>query len=412
MIDQFCPNPVIAQRLHSGPLSAHIDTLAQLWVAQGYASSTLKYAMRLFAALSTWLQQQPLTATDLDQQRLEEFLQARYQHHRPHRNDRATLRRLLEHLQQSGIIATPSSALEPQALSPVEEAFRGYLVHQRSLAATTVGAYLDTVGRFLQQRFGTQAANYPALCAQDITEFMRHQSRRYSPGQAQTIASALRSFFRFLLQHGMIAIDLTQCVPAPARRRLSTLPKFMPDDEVEQLLESVDQGSAQGRRNYAILLLLARLGLRAGEVANLTLEDLDWEAGELIVPGKGGRRDRLPLLDEIGQALANYLRDGRPACATRKIFVRSKAPWRGFVDGQAVGTIVSRALTRAGLHPARKGAHVLRHSLATRLLRNGASLTEIGELLRHRDLNTTQIYAKVDHQALRALAPPWPGGAA
>ena len=175
-------------------------------------------------------------------------------------------------------------------------------------------------------------------------------------------------------------------------------------------MHCVDQKTPEGRRNYAILQLLARLGLRAAEVATLTLNDLDWDAGEIIVRGKGGRYDRLPLPDEVGQALANYLRDGRPSCSTRRVFVRHRAPQRGFVNGEAIGTIVHRALDRAGLHPAHKGAHLLRHSLATRLLRNGASLAEIGELLRHRDLNTTQIYAKVDESALRRLALPWPGG--
>jgi site-specific recombinase XerD len=224
------------------------------------------------------------------------------------------------------------------------------------------------------------------------------------------IASALRSFFRFLRQQALINTDLAQCVPTPARRRLSTLPKFINADDVERLLHSIDQKTPEGRRNYAIMQLLARLGLRAAEVAALTLNDLDWDAGEIIVRGKGGRCDRLPLPYEVGQALANYLRDGRPSCSTRRVFVRQRAPQRGFVNGEAVGTIVHRALDRAGLNPALKGAHLLRHSLATRLLRNGASLAEIGELLRHRDLNTTQIYAKVDESALRKLALPWPGG--
>lgn len=158
------------------------------------------------------------------------------------------------------------------------------------------------------------------------------------------------------------------------------------------------------------MLLLARLGLRANEVAALRLEDLDWEAGELVIRGKGGRVERLPLPCEVGEALSRYLRDARPACSTRQVFVCLRAPRRGFRNGNAVGTIVRRALARADLHPPHQGAHLLRHSLATRLLRNGASLAEIGELLRHRDLDTTRIYAKVDERALSRLAPPWPGG--
>jgi len=270
--------------------------------------------------------------------------------------------------------------------------------------------YLDTVGRLLDWRFGTQSIELGALGVQDVNGFMLEQARRYSAGHTQLIASALRGFLRFLLQTGAIATDLAQYVPAPARRQLSGLPKFMPAEDVERLLESIDQAHPQGRRDYAVLLLLARLGLRAKEVAALRLEDVDWDAGELVIRGKGGRVERLPLPWEVGEALSRYLRDARPACSTRQVVVCMRAPRRGFRNGSAVGTIVRRALARADLHPPHQGAHLLRHSLATRLLRNGASLVEIGELLRHRNLDTTRIYAKVDERALRTLAPPWPGG--
>lgn len=180
--------------------------------------------------------------------------------------------------------------------------------------------------------------------------------------------------------------------------------------DVDCLLQTCDRTTSKGQRDYAILLLLARLGLRAGEVAALTLDDLDWDAGELLVRGKSAHQDRLPLPHEVGEALAIYLRHSRPPSAARQVFIRMRAPRRGFSDGQAVGTIVRRTLVQAGLNPALKGAHLLRHSLATTLLHNGASLTEIGELLRHQNIETTRIYAKVDHGALRALALPWPGG--
>jgi site-specific recombinase XerD len=250
-----------------------------------------------------------------------------------------------------------------------------------------------------------------ALSAEDINAFMLEQARRYSAGHTQLIASALRGFLRFLLQRGILVIDLAQSVPAPARRQLAGLPKFMPAEDVERLLASVDQTRPQGLRDEAILLLLARLGLRAGEVARLRLDDLDWEAGELVIHGKRGRVERVPLPWDVGEALSRYLREVRPTCNTRQVFVCLRAPRRGFQAGHAVGSIVRRALARAGLHPPHQGAHLLRHSLATRLLREGASLVEIGELLRHQDLDTTRIYAKVDERALRRLAPPWPGGA-
>jgi len=410
MIENFYPNSIVVQRLQAGPLNAHIDTFAQQLFDEGYALWTVKYSVRLLADFTTWMQQQGLAITELAELSVHNFFQHRYQLRRPHRDDRAILKKLLAYLRTVGVIAAPVKAVGDPAYASIMQAFQQYLAFQRNLAPSTIHHYLNTVACFLNQCFGARPPNPDALCAQDVTDFMLQQARRYSAGQTQLIATALRSFFRFLLQQALITTDLAQCVPAPARRRLSTLPKFISADDVELLLHCVDQKTPEGRRNYAILQLLARLGLRAAEVADLTLNDLDWDAGEIIVRGKGGRYDRLPLPDEVGQALANYLRDGRPSCSTRRVFVRHRAPQRGFANGEAVGTIVHRALDRAGLHPAHKGAHLLRHSLATRLLRNGASLAEIGELLRHRDLNTTQIYAKVDESALRRLALPWPGG--
>jgi integrase/recombinase XerD len=220
--------------------------------------------------------------------------------------------------------------------------------------------------------------------------------------------TALRAFFGWLRLRGDVATDLAACVPTVAHWRLGTLPKSLPPEDVERLLRGCDQRTATGRRDHAILLLLARLGLRAGEVVAMELEDLDWDAGEVAVRGKGGRRDRLPLPLDVGQALAAYLRDGRPTCATRRVFVRSSAPWRGFASSVAICSLVEAALKRVGLHPPRKGAHLLRHTLACTMLRRGASLAEIGEILRHRSADTTAIYAKVDVRALRALALAWP----
>ena len=190
------------------------------------------------------------------------------------------------------------------------------------------------------------------------------------------------------------------------------MPKSIEPQQVERLLKTCDRRTATGRRDFAVLLLLARLGLRGGEVAALTLDDLDWEAGQITVRGKGSRRDRLPIPRDVGEALVAYLRDGRPRCTTRRVFLTSRAPVRELACQGTVGCIVSRCLARAGISSARKGAHLLRHSLAVRMLRRGASLAEIGEILRHRRLDTTAIYAKVDLTALRTLAQMWPGGEA
>jgi len=412
MNDPCVPSPVVLRRLQAGPLGAYVDAIVGDLADRGFAAATATYALRLLADLSTWLQGQGRSVAGLDESMVEAFLRHRYQRRRPNREDHPTLARLLAQLREAAVAAPLRPAVASGEQSAIKAAFRQHLIGQRNLAPATVRRYLDTVGRFLDGRFATSPPlELGALGAQDVNRFMLEQARRYSAGHVQLLASALRGFLRFLRQTGAIATDLAHCVPAPARRQLAGLPKFMPAEDVERLLQTSNRDGPQGRRDYAILLLLARLGLRAQEIASLRLEDVDWDAGELVIHGKGGGVERLPLPWEVGEALSRYLRAVRPACSTRQVFVCLRAPRRGFRNGNAVGTIVCRALARADLHPSHRGAHLLRHSLATRLLRHGASLVEIGELLRHRNLDTTRIYAKVDERTLGALALPWPGGA-
>jgi integrase len=214
-----------------------------------------------------------------------------------------------------------------------------------------------------------------------------------------------------LRYQGEISVDLAGCVPAVAAWSLSTVPKFLPAGAVRQVLDHFEHESPTGRRNYAVLLLLARLGLRACEIVALRLNDIDWDNGRLTIRCKGGRWAQLPLPADVGEGIANYLRFGRPRCTCPHVFLRHRAPLGGFTGSTTVSSIVRRALIRSGVDSVRKGSHLFRHTLATELLRNGASLDEIGELLRHRSPNTTAVYAKVDLTALRTLALPWPGGA-
>jgi integrase len=213
-----------------------------------------------------------------------------------------------------------------------------------------------------------------------------------------------------LRYQGEISVDLAGCVPPVAAWSLSTVPKFLPAGAVQQVLDRCERETPNGRRNYAILLLLARLGLRACEIVALSLNDIDWDNSRLTIRCKGGRWAQMPLPADVGEAIANYLRFGRPRCVCRNVFLRHRAPLRGFIDSTTVSSIVRRALIRSGIDSVRKGSHLFRHTLATELLRNGASLDEIAELLRHRSPNTTAVYAKVDVTALRTLALPWPGG--
>jgi site-specific recombinase XerD len=210
---------------------------------------------------------------------------------------------------------------------------------------------------------------------------------------------------------GKIAVDMAASVPKVSTWRLAALPTTIPAEDVRRLLNDCHRNSPLGRRNHAMLLLICRLGLRAGEVAFLTLDDIDWEAGELVVHGKGGSTDRLPLPADVGDAMEKYLRYGRPQCTTRRFFIRSRAPFEGFRSYAGVSATVCYEFARSGLSPSHKGAHILRHTLATQMLHRGASLSEISEILRHRDLLSTQTYAKVDLNALRPLCLPWPGAA-
>ena len=307
MIHQVCPNPELLQQLYTGPLGAHVDTFAQQMLGQGYASSTAKYAMRVLAAFSTWLQGQDLTATDLNEQQVEDFLHDHPWRSRPRRSDRSVLGQLLAQLRDHGVIPLPVVEAHNCACERVTGDLQHYLLHQRCLVPATVSSYLDVVRRFLHDRFGSHPLRLEALSTQDITDFMVRQYRQYSLTYAKLNATALRSFFRFLLQAGAITTDLAKAVPTVPNWRLSGLPKFMKAEDVECLLHSCDRQTAKGQRDYAILLLLARLGLRAGEVVALTLDDLAWEAGELLVRGKGTRQDRLPLPHEVGEALVTYI---------------------------------------------------------------------------------------------------------
>jgi site-specific recombinase XerD len=231
------------------------------------------------------------------------------------------------------------------------------------------------------------------------------------PKRSKVMTTARRCFLQYARYRGEVTADLAAAVPVVPNWSKTTLPRGITMEQVRQLLASINRRTAMGRRDYAILLLLARLGLRSSEVAFLDLDDIDWNVGQLSVHGKRGQCTELPLLPEVGKAIAAYLRRGRPKSASRRVFLRAKAPLRGFQGAGGVGSVVRHSLKRAKVNAPTCGAHQFRHGLATEMLRQGASLGEIGELLRHRHPQTTTIYAKVDINALRTLALPWPGGA-
>jgi site-specific recombinase XerD len=405
MTDCRLSDPGSGEHWCPGPLAPYADLFAKRLQELGYASSTTREKLRVVADFSRWLQRCELLAAAVDERVVVKYLK------RHRRAGPTTLGDLLDVLKQAAVVSPPTREGDETQRERLEREFGQYLAVERGLSQATLKNSLPFVRSFLAHRFGARPIVMDDVRAPEVTRFLLRKLRTLGPSRAKLLVGALRSFFRFLRWRGEITIDLAACVPKVADWRLSALPKSLQADEVQRLLGSCDRGTVTGQRDYTLLLLLARLGLRAGEVVALTLDDIDWEAGELTVLGKGARRDRLPLPRDVGQAMVTYLRQGRPQdCTNRRFFIRRKAPCRGFASSVAVCTIVRRALERAGIASPRKGAHLLRHSLATEMLRKGASLAEIGEVLRHRLVDTTAIYAKVDLVALRALAQPWPSG--
>ena len=304
-----------------------------------------------------------------------------------------------------------AKAVHSSQLEQLIGAYERFLLEERNLSPNSIAHLRLFARRFLTEKFGNGLLKLSIIRAPDVTAFIQRHAHDHGPFCAKHLVGATRSFLRYLHYKGLIDADLSLAVPKVARWRLSTLPKHLPAAQVRQVLRRCDRSTALGRRDYAILLLLARLGLRAGEVVRLRLEDIDWDNARITVCGKGGRWAQLPLPADVARAIARYLRHGRPRCACRRLFIRDYAPIEGFRRAGSIAMIVKRALGNAGVVSARKGAHLLRHSLATEMLRKRASLDEIGEVLRHKSSDTTAIYAKVDLDSLRALALPWPGGA-
>ena len=412
MPKRFCASPEKLCRFDSGPLGAHLQGFADLLSRQGYTDEAGWGKIRVVRDFSRWLVRRHVEIEKVDEDQVAVFLKARRKNMAFRSGEKVTLALLLKHLRQNHIIpAQPAKAAQGPA-DLIAQDYQHYLVHERSLGEDTIKGYIAIMRRFLSHRFSDQKVKLKNLGAKDVGEFVLHDTTRQGRRACQHATTALRSFFGFLFQNGKIATNLALSVPTVAGWRLSELPRYLTPAQVEKVLKVCDRRRKYGKRNYAILLLLARLGLRAGEVVSLELDDIDWNAGELRIHGKGARVDKLPLLEDVGGALADYLQKARPRSSARRVFIHMKAPYEGFGRPcNGICCIVRRALKAAELNPPNKGAHILRHSLATRMLRNGASLSEIGRVLRHQGIQTTEIYAKVNLDALRALAQPWPGGA-
>jgi integrase/recombinase XerD len=403
---------VVLSRPLEGPLSANVAGFAKWARDEGYASPSRWRQVFLAAGFSHWLGQQAVSVRRISSEHVARYLRSHVGRMQIRRGDAATLRQFIDLLRRQGVV--PPEKILPCRLTPVEraaDAFALYLRNERALAEAAVVNYLPFVRRFLAHRFGDRPVRLSRLCADDVVRFVQRQAPRLHLKRAKLLTTALRSFLRYARYRGGITCDLAAAVPTVANWSMASIPRAIPAEAVHRLLASINQRTATGRRDYAILLVLARLGLRAGEVVRLELEDIDWNAGSLSVQGKGDQRCALPLPAEVGAAIAAYLRYGRPPSSSRRVFLRAKAPIRGLLGAQAISSLVRHNLIRADIQAPTHGAHQFRHALATEMLGHGASLTEIGEVLRHRNPQTTLLYAKVDLESLRTLALPWPGGA-
>lgn len=397
------PKSKVTRVVVEGPLAPHAAVYRGRLEVLGYTPLTIVNELRQVSHLSRWMQARGVGVSELRVVLIEEFLVARRV--ASSRNcSRHGLIVLLTVLIDEGVLKERRASATGSPHGVVLAKFHAYLLGERGLAVGTADAYVERARRFL--------ADYPpdvelgGLSAGDVTRAVQREAERVSIGSVQYFVAGLRAFLRFCVIEGLVGVDLSAAALAVTGRRRSLLPAGISNGDVAAVLRSCDRRRSDGRRDYAIVLLLVRLGLRAGEVAGLTLDDIDWRAGEVVVRGKGRRVDRLPVPVDVGEALSGYLRRGRPPATSRELFLRSLAPV-GPLGRGGVSSIVRRACRRAGVDEV--GAHRLRHTLACSLVTADAGLLEIGEVLRHRSISSTAIYARVDVETLRGVAQPWPG---
>jgi integrase/recombinase XerD len=400
------PASRVCRVLMAGPLAPFAEAFSAELLERGYTPLTTVNQLRQVARLSRWLQAGGLSAAGLSRERVDEFLVwQRAAGCASSAVSRPGLICLLEVLGGLGVLASEPSVPRASPLDLLLSSFERYLMSERGLAAGTIVGYVAHARWFVE---GLGRDGVVGLSAADVTgAVLRKAQSGVSVAAAQYFVSGLRAFLRFCFLDGLVEADLSQAALVVRGRRASLLPRGISRAEARVLLDSCDRRCALGRRDYALIVLLLRLGLRRGEIARLTLDDIDWRAGELVICGKGGREDRLPLPADVGAAIAAYLRRGRPASDRREVFLQARAPYMPIAAGTVAST-VRRACRRAGI--AEIGSHRLRHTAACEMVSAGVPIVRIGQVLRHRSLQSTAIYARVNIDQLRRLAAPWPGG--
>lgn len=391
----------------SGPLGPYAQGFWEELARRGYSGFTAEAQVHLMAHLSRWLIEQGLDAGELSAERLRLFLADRRASGQKRVSPRG-VGPLVGFLRGLGVVPEPSAVVAAGFVEELLAEFGTYLVDERGLAAATVRRYCYFAGLLLSTRSWEHGrAGVASLSAEEIGAFMLAQRTRRGAGSLNNVAAALRVLTRFLYVRGYTPTSLAAAVPTGPSWRGSGLPRAVEPAVVARLLAACDRRTVIGRRDFAILTVLWRLGLRSAELAALSVDDVDWRAGEIVVCGKGGRRERLPLPHDVGEAIAAYCRRGRHRGECRSLFLQAQAPY-GRLSRTSVGSVVTRACDRAGV--ARIGPHALRHTAACQMRVAGAPLLEIGQVLRHRQAASTAWYARDDRDALVPLARPWPGG--
>lgn len=389
-----------------GPLNVHIAGFGEELAAQGYAAKSAAQVQLLMAGLSAWLADCGLGGADLTEAVLAEFLAERRSAGNSVHVSRRGVSPMIDYLRAVGS-APPAVGTEPVTSAEVLiQRYVRYLVSERGLVSSTVVGYTRTARSFLGCRLVGDAFDLGGLSAGDVTGYVLAGCQRGPIAYTKGMSSPLRCLLRFLFVEGLIERDLSGAVPSAPDRRLNSLPKAISAVDVARLLASCDRDTVAGRRDFAMITMLSRLGLRAGETAALLVSDIDWRRGELVVRGKANRVSRLPLPVDVGEAVVAWLQHGRPHGVCRHVFTRLRAPV-GPLSNAGVSMVVSRACQRAGLPVMH--AHRLRHTVATETLHAGGSLLEVAQLLRHSGVGTATIYARVDRHGLSAVVRPWPG---
>jgi integrase/recombinase XerD len=410
VVEAKAPLQITLRRTPEGPLAPYISLVSDAMRRDGFRPYTIRYETRIVADFSRWLKQRRVDVHDLTTDCIEGYLRYRGLRRRPTKCDAAALRRACRVFTDAGLISERATGEHSNPARQYACEYARYLRDERGLSNATLLNYMPFVHRFLDKHFGNSPVRFDRKRAPDVVCFVREEAKRLSLQHAKIMTTALRSLLRYAHYRGDTSDDWSSKVPVVAGWSMSSIPRGVPSHVVQSVLSHCDQSTDIGRRDYAILLLLARLGLRAREIVSLTLDDIKWASGYLTVRGKGNDESHLPLPRDVGHAIAEYLQRSRPASNSRQIFLRAPAPHRPFRSSAAIDSVVSRALDRTQIEVSRRGAHQFRHGLATELLRRGASLSEIGEVLRHRYMDSTRIYAKVDVTSLRELAMAWPRG--